>query len=143
MSQYELEVSKEYNASAEMIYDAWLDTELIKQFMCPGEGVTVPNPVIDGKVGGRFEFDMKVGENLLPHRGEYKVLDRPNKIQFTWVSSNTNNQDSLVTITINPTGETTCKLTLHHEMLPTESSRDDHNGGWTRIIDQLSKKVSL
>jgi uncharacterized protein YndB with AHSA1/START domain len=137
VSNYSLEVKKVFSVPSNIIYDAWLDPEAIKVFMRPADVVTVPNPEIDATVGGTFLFNMHAGENILPHKGEYKILDRPNKIQFTWNSMNTKNEDSLVTITINSIDENSCELTLVHELLPSEASRDDHNGGWTNILKNL------
>jgi len=77
----------------------------------------------------------------MPHKGKFKILDRPNKIQFTWNSMNTNNEDSLVTIIINALGENSCELTLLHEMLPSESSKNDHNNGWNNILIKLNEMV--
>lgn len=139
MSAYSLQVKKNFSVSAEMIYDAWLDPNAIKEFMRPGETVSIPDPILNAKVGGSFLFNMHAGENILPHKGEYKILERPIKIQFSWNSMNTNNEDSLVTITINPVNENSCELTLTHELLPSESSRDDHNGGWNHILKTLNE----
>lgn len=137
-----IELKKMLPVSAEMVFDAWLDPESIKQWMCPMPGVTVPNPIIDPRVGGQFKFDMEVGENVMPHIGEYKVLDRPNKIQFTWNSVNTNNADSLVTVYIEPSGDKACELTLLHELLPSEESVKNHTTGWTNIFDCLEKSCT-
>ena len=137
-----IELKKVLPVSAEMVFDAWLDPESIKQWMCPMPGVTVPNPHVDPRVGGQFKFDMEVGENVMPHFGEYKVLDRPNKIQFTWNSVNTDNEDSLVTISIEANGDKACELTLVHELLPSEESVKNHTAGWTNIFDCLEKSCT-
>lgn len=142
MSEHSLELKKKYSVSAEVVYDAWLDPESIKEWMCPDEGVTVPTPEVDARVGGKFLFNMLVGGGVeLPHSGEYKELERPSRIQFTWSSVNTKNQDSIVTIDIRPLDGNSCELTLNHKLLPSEESRNDHNGGWTRILDTLEKEI--
>lgn len=142
MSNYTLELKKTFLASAETIYDAWLDPSAIKEFMRPADVITIPDPKVDAKVGGAFLFDMHAGESILPHKGEYIILERPKKIQFTWNSMNTDNQDSIVTITISSLGEDSCELTLLHEKLPSESSRNDHQGGWNNILKTLSSVIS-
>ena len=134
---------KTFSVSAESVYDAWLNPESVKTWMCPADIVSVPNPKIDAKVGGKFQFDMKIGEDrVIPHSGEYKILERPTKIQFTWVSVNTNNEDSLVTITISPLDSNRCELKLVHELLPSEESHKDHEGGWNNILKTLHEKIS-
>ena len=142
MSDFKLEIEKEFSVPADMIYDAWLNPESVGEWMCPADGVKVPNPVIDARVGGRFELNMDVGAEIIPHKGEYKKLDRPNVIQFTWNSPATNDEDSLVTITIEETGVSSCLLKLVHEKLPTESSMQNHTEGWTNILKTLGAKVS-
>ena len=139
MNNHSLTVTKNYKVSAETIYDAWLDPEMIKLFMKPAEVVTVPTPELEARVGGAFSFDMHVGEKVLPHKGEYKVLNRASEIQFTWNSSNTKEEDSLVTITIKSLNDNECELTLVHELLPTDASKEDHKGGWTNILNELNK----
>lgn len=141
MSKHILEVQKKFEASADVIYDAWLEPNTIREFMRPADVITIPEPKIDARVGGAFLFEMHVGENVMPHKGEYKILDRPNKIQFTWNSMNTNNEDSLVTININPIDDNSCELTLVHELLPTEESKNDHRGGWNNIVKTLGEFV--
>ena len=94
---YSLTIEKTLSATPEMIFDAWLDKDNIGKWLQPGEGITVPNPQIDPVVGGKFSLAMQVGENLLPHFGEYKKIDRAKELQFTWVSEHgTNNADTLV-----------------------------------------------
>ena len=142
MKTHSLEIKKTFRVPAEVIYDSWLDPKAISEFMRPADVVTIPSPEVDAKVGGAFLFNMHLGEKILPHRGEYKILERPNKIQFSWNSMNTNNEDSLVTITINSIDGTSCELILVHELLPTKASCDDHNGGWTNILKKLDQTTS-
>ena len=144
MKMHCLEIQKEYSVPAQVVFDAWLNPDLIRLFMCPADGVTVPSPAVDAKVGGKFLFDMKIGpDKSLPHKGEYRIINRPKQLQFTWSSINTNNEDSLVTIDIEDTGSNSCLLKLKHELLPTENSRKDHNGGWNNILKTLNEKLSL
>lgn len=134
-----LKVEKIISATPEMVFDAWLDQGNIGKWLMPGEGVTVPNPIIDAKVGGQFSLAMQVGDNLLPHTGEYKKINRPNELQFTWNSAHgTNGTDTMVTIQFESAGEGNTKVTLQHDFFPTEAQRDDHNGGWTRILNCLN-----
>ena len=142
MSNIIVDVKRIFSVPAEVVYDAWLDSKAVEAFMKPADIVTVPSPEIDAKIGGKFLFNMHVGENVLPHKGEYRILDRPNKLQFTWNSMNTKNEDSIVTITIESLDDNSCELVLKHELLPTESAREDHKGGWTNITKTLDELLS-
>lgn len=141
-NNYELEISRVLPASAETVFDAWLDVEGIKQWMCPGEGVNVPNPIINAKVGGAFDFTMSVGDQSLPHTGTYKIIDRPRKLQFTWLSPGTQGIETVVTINFESLGDNETRLSIIHAFLPNQQESDDHKGGWTRILDCLAKELS-
>ena len=142
MNDLTVNVSKVVDAPNAKVFDAWLNPESVTKWMCPGETVVVPDPKIDAQVGGKFDFTMKVGDQVLPHGGEYKIIDRPQKLQFTWVSAGTNNFDSVVTISFESMGDKETKVILHHAFLPTEESKMDHTGGWTRIVDCLAKELA-
>ena len=140
---YSLRVEKILSATPEMVFDAWLDQENIAQWLAPAEGVSVPSPNLDPVVGGSFDVTMKMGENLLPHFGQYKKIDRATELQFTWNSPHgTNGIDTLVTINFAPVDDSKTKLILVHDLLPTEEQRDNHEGGWSRILDCLFKFTS-
>lgn len=141
-NNHELEISRVFSAAVETVFDAWLDVEGIKQWMCPGEGVTVPNPVIDAKEGGAFDFTMAVGDQTLPHTGTYNIIDRPRKLQFTWLSPNTQGIETVVTLDFESLGENETRLTLNHAFLPDQQESDNHKGGWIRILECLDKELS-
>ena len=138
-SNYSLSIEKVLSATPEMVFDAWLDQENIGKWLAPAEGVTLHNPSIDATVGGKFNLTMKMGDKLLPHVGEYKKINRATELQFTWSSAmGTNDITTLVTLTFEAVGSGKTKLSLVHELLPSEAQRDNHNGGWTRILDGLA-----
>ncbi|MEE8387749.1 MAG: SRPBCC domain-containing protein [Acidiferrobacterales bacterium] len=141
-NNHELEISRVFSAAVETVFDAWLDVEGIKQWMCPGEGVNVPNPIIDAKEGGAFDFTMAVGDQNLPHTGTYKIIDRPRKLQFTWLSPGTQGIETVVTLNFESLSDNETRLTLSHAFLPDQQESDNHKGGWIRILECLDKELS-
>ncbi|WP_282064692.1 SRPBCC family protein [Aliiroseovarius marinus] len=137
MTELSLEITRHIPHPPERVFDAWLDPKMLAKFMIPGPGVTIPEAKVDPKVGGQFLIMMRVPEaGDLPHTGAYRVIDRPNQLAFTWVSQNSQ-EDSVVTLDFVPKDGGT-DLTLRHVRFPSEQSRDDHNGGWSRILDALA-----
>src|SRR5262249_43276696 len=134
----QLEVRKTIAASAEQLFDAWLNPQSVKKWMCPGSDVSVPNPKIDARVGGKFDFTMDVGGNLKTHKGEYKIIERLKKLKLTWVSPATNNAASVVTILFQARGDKTTEVILQHEFLPDDQVQG-HTKGWSRILDCLDQ----
>ncbi len=136
MTELSLEITRAIPHPPEKVFDAWLDPEMLAKFMLPGPNMSVPEAYSDAKVGGRFKIIMRAREaGDLPHEGEYKVIDRPNRLQFTW-NSPYSQDDSTVTLDFTPTDKGT-ELRLHHIRFPSEESRNNHEGGWTRILETL------
>ena len=108
--------------------------------MCPREGYTA-EAVLDPRVGGSFRIVMKGPQRDYEHIGEYQVVDRPNKLVFTWISDGTERQPTLVTIELFDRGRQ-CELVLTHERFPKVEKVADHEKGWTEIIERLAKHVA-
>lgn len=134
---FALEVERVIPGSIDKVFDAWLDPDQLKRWMTPGPGMSAPRVTVDPKVGGRFHITMKKDQNEIPHDGEYRVIDRPNKLVFTWVSAPAG--DTLVTVRFQKVSETSTKVVLVHERLATAQSRDGHQGGWGGILDALAR----
>lgn len=69
--------------------------------------------------------------------GEILILNRPSKLQFTWVSSRWGNQETLVTVELHRLGAR-CELVLTHERFPIEYSSQQLLSGWNQILEKLS-----
>ena len=136
MSDLSLEVTRHVPHAPARVFDAWLDPAMLKRFIQPGEGVTVPEAETDPREGGDFRIVMRTPDgNDLLHRGTYQKIDRPNQLVFTWVSNYTQ-EDSTVTIDFAAKDDGT-DVTLRHVRFPSEESRDNHEGGWTRILETM------
>lgn len=130
-----LTVERVIDAPAEKLFDAWLDPEMMKRFICPGDTI-VPSAFSDAHEGGRFEVMMRVDGKDLPHTGTYKVIDRPNRLVFTW-ESHASRDDSEVTLTFTPgTGGT--HVTLTQVRFVGEAQLEGHRKGWTSILEKLA-----
>src|SRR5262245_8682397 len=111
-------------ASAEDLFDAWLDPEALAIWMRPFNMKTTAK--VDARVGGRFEILMQ-GDSAFPHTGEYRVIDRPKRLVFTWISKGTEQRESLVTVDFLRTSKQT-EVVVTHELLP-HSQRTSHTNG--------------
>ena len=128
-------VRRNIAASAEDLFDAWLDPEALAIWMRPGAAIQKTQATVEPRVGGRFEINMHADTGVIPHSGVYRIIDRPRRLVFTWVSPHTGDRDSLVTVDFLSRGKQT-EVVVTHEQLP-EAKRDAHNGGWTRALEKL------
>lgn len=140
MTELSLTVERTINARQEDVFSAWLKPEMLKKFMMPGEGMTVPVAANDPREGGRFEIVMQAGENEIPHAGTYKEISPHERIVFTWESP-FSVEDSTVTLTFKPVDEGT-HVTLTHVRFSDAQTRDNHQGGWIGILAALDAAVA-
>ena len=123
-------------ASAEDLFDAWLDPEALAQWMRPG---TIQSTVarVEPHVGGNYEITMQAASGPILHKGVYRAIDRPRRLVFTWITAFTENQETLVTVDFIRLGQRT-EVVVTHEQLP-ESARPSHHKGWTSGLEHLDE----
>ncbi len=136
MSDLTLNVSRVINAPIEKVFDAWLDPKMLTQFILPMPGM--PQPEVENKPqqGGSFTIVMHVGDNEIPHTGEYLEVSRPDKLVFSWVSP-FSTECSTVTIVFSELDDGMTNVELTHVRFIDEEARSDHEGGWTNILEKL------
>lgn len=131
-------VTHRFAASAERVYDAWLDPEKARTFLYATATGEVVRCEIDARVGGKYAIvDRRNGEDVL-HEGTYLELDRPRRIVFTLRVPKYSPEEDRVTIEITPLAHG-CVLTLTTQT-PDEWA-DDTQRGWTMILDVLDETL--
>ncbi len=135
MSGQTLTIRRVLRASCEEVFDAWLDAAGMREWMCPGP-VTSCDAVLEPREGGHFRIVMNAPGAQFVNTGEFRVLDRPARLQFTWISSRWGNEETLVTVELHRRGAH-CELVLTHERYPAERPADELMKGWTQILDKL------
>ncbi len=138
MSEHQVNLKKIVNAPIEQVFDAWLNPEMLRQFILPAVGMSEPEVSNDPREGGSFEIIMQVGEDRMPHTGTYLTLERPHCLVFSWQSA-FSADDSQVTLdfTVADEGQTMVELT--HVKFINEEACSNHQGGWQNILDKLAE----
>jgi uncharacterized protein YndB with AHSA1/START domain len=128
-------VRRSIEASAEELFDAWLDPDAIAQWMRPN-GVDSTTAIVDARVGGAYEITMGLGSGPLLHRGVYQEIDRPRRLVFTWSARGPLEPPSLVTVEFKAQGRLT-EIVVTHEQLPSDDQVPAVNAGWGQAIERL------
>ncbi|HEU0223976.1 MAG TPA: SRPBCC domain-containing protein [Steroidobacteraceae bacterium] len=132
-----LTVRREIAASAEELFDAWLDPTSLAVWMRPGDTQRADIRV-DARVGGAFEIVMHTPKGAVSHTGTYREISRPRRLVFTWNSPYAGDTDSLVTVEFHPRRGAT-EIVLTHEGLPNADMVAAHRGGWSDILVLIGK----
>ncbi|MGW9629567.1 SRPBCC family protein [Agromyces sp. NPDC055520] len=130
-------VSRRIAASADRLFDAWLDPASLAVWM-RRDGSEPSSVVADSRVGGDFAITMNDPGGAVVHAGTYTVIDRPRTLEFTWRSIATHRVDSLVRVSFTPDGDATL-VEVRHERLPDAEAVRLHTEGWTEIIDRFAR----
>ena len=111
-------------ASPDAVYDAWLSRDV------PGTVWHVADTLLFcPEVDGFFYL----ATHGTPHYGRFLQIERPARIQHTWVSPNTLGEESTVTVTFEAQGEGTL-MTLVHSDLPDHELARGHEKGWNYFL---------
>lgn len=135
----QVQVTRRFDASAEQVYDAWLDPERTRKFLFATPTGQMVRAQIDARVGGKFLFvDRRDGQDV-HHFGEYLELDRPRRIVFTFAVTCFETEFTTVSLDIVPQGAG-CEVTLTQDKVLKDYA-ERTRAGWGRILDGLAKAV--
>lgn len=120
----EVKVERTIPAAPAEVFDAWLDPKIPGNPWNYAEKMIL-NPTVDGL------FYWAHGPNA--HYGRFVKVDRPGRIEHTWMSRTTQGEETTVTVTFKKAGEGTL-MTLVHSGLLNEEQQRKHNEGWSYFL---------
>jgi len=126
-------VRRRIAASADRLFDAWLDPASLAVWMRRDDTGEPSVVVADPREGGAFSITMRDRFGTITHSGVYRLIDRPRTLEFTWRSEHTHHVDSIVHVTFEPDGEATV-VQVHHTRLTDAEAAAKHEAGWTEIL---------
>jgi uncharacterized protein YndB with AHSA1/START domain len=126
----EFRIERTIAASPAEVFDAWLNPKIPGTPWYEADKL-IFNPKLDG-----LWYWLIRGT---PHFGRFTELQRPDRIQHTWMSPNTLGQESLVTLTFKKQGQESL-MTLVHSGLPDNEPARGHEKGWNYFLDRFVKE---
>jgi len=131
-------VERLIHTSREKVFEAWTNAKSISQWMRP-KGVTAVDAEIDARAGGKWRILTKGDEGDCEITGEYRVIEPPCKLAFTWTSRDTDLLPTLVTMELNEDEmEPGCHLTLTHAGFTSPEAVHKHGAAWGVMLDKLA-----
>lgn len=132
-------VTHRFAASAERVFDAWLDPVMLGKWMFgpPLRDEVVLHVAIDAKVGGAFSFLVQRQGMEIDHIGKYLEIERPRRLVFSWGTAQ-DGASSRVIVEIVATS-VGCDLTLTHEIDPDWAQFKDRAAeAWAKMLASLA-----
>jgi uncharacterized protein YndB with AHSA1/START domain len=115
------------------VFDGWLDPE-VPGTVWHGHEKLIFNPEIDGLW---YLLSLVHRREGTPHYGRFIDINRPSRIQHSWMSRNTLGEETTVTVTFRKKGEDTL-ITILHSGLPDADMATAHEKGWNSILSKFS-----
>ena len=136
---YELRIERTYQASAEEVFDAWTSPEVMRRWFHAFEDWSTPLAEVDLRVGGKVRVVMRRpdGEDR-SMGGEYRVIDRPNRLVMTWTFDDFPENEQLIELTFTESeGSTT--VVMVNSGIATDARRESQDMGWSGCLDALQR----
>lgn len=131
----ELNVLRVINASPDEVFEAWLD------HTCPGSpwfGVSkaiVNPPSVDGLFYSMYQMEGRE----VAHYGRFIALEKPHRIQHTWVSEATRGIESIVTLSFESLQGKT-QVHVKHINVPDDEYGRHHENAWKYVLAKMSSR---
>ena len=144
-TSYQLLLEREFQAPRDLVFEVWSEPKHLANWWGPN-GFSMPFCEVDFRVGGSYRICMRSPEGE-DHwlSGEYKVIDEPQRLVFTWLRENTDGSiwcDTLVELNFEGTADRTL-FKMHQTGFASSEHRDEHRGGWSECLNRLAEYVSV
>jgi uncharacterized protein YndB with AHSA1/START domain len=137
-----LEVKRIFLAPVSLVYQAWINPEMLNGWFRPTTEMTSICSV-DLRVGGRYSIQMKNPKGDFTVAGDYKEIVPEKKLVFSWQWQGEEEYEvTQVTVLFRAISSAETELTLLHEYFVTHEERDSHGEGWLGTFDQLAVSLS-
>ena len=136
MKLIDISVTRAIPALAEKVFDVWMDPSSPGGPWFGAQRVIL-NPAVDGL----FYMAVKHEGRTWPHYGRFVTIERPRKVEYTWVSEATQGIETVVAVTFEPRGDQT-EVTLRHSGVPDDEMGRRHTEGWTWVLSMLAERFA-
>ena len=138
--KYRVVIRRRMPAPREVVFQAWIDPEGIREWMCPGDAVSA-EATLDVRVGGSYRIVMKTRDRDHVQIGTYQVVEPPAKLVFTWSGVDDAAEVTLVTVELFAHGDES-ELVLTHERFTKSDVAQRYDNGWGTIADKFAAYLS-
>ena len=138
-----LRLERVYDASPEMVFDAFTDPEAQRELYADAPDWIVESEC-DLRVGGRWSIAFgPAGAEPARETNLFQVVDRPRRLVYasTMTMPDGSTIDTAMEVTFRPEDGGT-RLTVIQRGFPTSRLRDEFEGGWAGILDGLGRAVT-
>ena len=136
---YELRLERTFAASAEEVFDAWTSPEVMRRWFHAFEDWSTPVAEVDLRVGGKVRVVMRRPDGTdAGMGGEYRVIERPNRLVMTWAFDDYPENEQLIELTFTESEGSTTVLMVNSG-IATDGRRESQDMGWNGCLGALQR----
>jgi uncharacterized protein YndB with AHSA1/START domain len=141
-SGHAVRIERTFAASAEEVFDAWTNPEVMRRWLHPGPDWDTPQAEVDLRVGGKVRVVMRKpdGTEAEAH-GEYSLIDRPHRLVMTWIFEDDPSNEQLIELSFTESEGSTTVLMVNSG-ISTDGRRDAQDWGWRGCFDELERALA-
>jgi uncharacterized protein YndB with AHSA1/START domain len=135
-----LRIARTFEAPVERVFDAWTSEEVLRRWLHGMPGWETPTAEVDLRVGGTIRIVMRDPSDGTEAgaTGEYRVIDPPRRLVFTWVWDDQPDRPQLIELELSERdGRTTVSMT--NSAIPTDGRLESQERGWHVCYDNLER----
>ena len=141
-SEREVVITRTFNASARIVFEAWTKAELMRRWWVPKSiGITLLSCEMDGRTGGsyRFVFEHPAAPDGMAFFGRYLEVSPHSRL--VWTNDESGDAGQLSTLTLEDHGDTT-RIVLH-ELYPSAEAFEAAKGSYDGIAESFGQLDAL
>jgi uncharacterized protein YndB with AHSA1/START domain len=138
-----LRIERTFDAPVEQVFEAWTSEEVLRRWLHGMPGWETPTAEVDLRVGGRIRIVMRDPSDGVESgaTGEYRVVEPPHTLVFTWVWDDQPDQPQLIELEFSERdGQTTVLMT--NSSIPTDERWESQQRGWRFSFDNLERVLA-
>jgi uncharacterized protein YndB with AHSA1/START domain len=144
-----LRLQRHLHARRELVFQAWSSAEHIRNWFCP-EGLTVPEAVVEFRVGGKFEVCMRMPDGA-DHwaRGSFVEIAPPSRLAIDMYGAGPSGESAFRAYTeidfVEVVGGTRLDIVQTYTFIDAEAAAPMIAGaaeGWRTTLDKLEREVA-
>lgn len=139
-SEREIVITRTFNASARVVFEAWTKAELMRRWWVPkSSGLTLLSCEMDVRTGGSYRFVFVAEPEPMAFFGRYLEVSPHSRL--VWTNDESGDAGQLSTLTLEDHGDTT-RIVLH-ELYPSAEALEAAKGSYDGMPESFGQLDAL
>ena len=139
-SEREIVITRTFNASARIVFEAWTKAELMRRWWVPkSSGLTLLSCEMDVRTGGSYRFVFAAAPEPMAFFGRYLEVSPHSRL--VWTNDESGDAGQLSTLTLEEHGDTTRIVLL--EVYPSAEALEAGKGAYDGMPESFGQLDAL